>query len=68
MTEMSYLLLQNNSIRGTLPVEWGAGSMPAMYYMNISENLVSVLRNPKHAFTSSSTCWLTLQPAGKPIA
>ena len=40
MSQLSYLLLQNNSLSGSLPASWGQGALPQLYNLNLSNNHV----------------------------
>ena len=40
LSKMSFLSLGQNNLSGTLPSEWGSGSWPQMYNLNLTQNQV----------------------------
>ena len=41
MSQMLYLLLQNNLLSGSLPATWGQGGLTQLHNLNLSNNHVS---------------------------
>ena len=62
MSQLSYLLLQNNSLSGSLTASWGQGALPKLYNLNLSNNHVSpaIVHDLKH-FSACSGCLVALR-------